>query len=46
LPRRIAGVAISRIGRIAKRRSGQADVTLLTAQGPRPLEPQGWEHLA
>jgi thiamine-monophosphate kinase len=46
LPRKIAGVAITNIGRIAKTRPSRAGVTLLTAQGPRPLEPQGWEHFA
>jgi thiamine-monophosphate kinase len=46
VPRSIAGVAITRIGLIRRRRPGQADVTLLTAQGTRPLKPQGWEHFA
>jgi thiamine-monophosphate kinase len=46
LPRSIAGVAISRIGRIVARRREQPAVTLLTAEGPRPLEAQGWEHFS
>jgi thiamine-monophosphate kinase len=46
LPRSIAGVAITRIGRTGRRRSGQADVTLLTAEGSQPLKPQGWQHFA
>ena len=46
LPRSIAGVAITGIGRIAKLRPGQPAVTLLTPQGPQALEPQGWQHFA
>jgi thiamine-monophosphate kinase len=44
LPRKVGGVSITPIGRILKSRLGRAAVTLLTAQGPRPLKPQGWEH--
>jgi thiamine-monophosphate kinase len=44
LPRAIAGVKITRIGRIVKRRSVQPAMTLLTEQGPQPLEVKGWEH--
>jgi thiamine-monophosphate kinase len=44
LPRSIAGVPITRIGRILKSRPGQPAITLLTPQGPQPLEPHGWEH--
>jgi thiamine-monophosphate kinase len=46
IPRSIAGVPITKIGRIVKRRRGQPAVTLLTAQGPQPLQPHGWEHFA
>jgi len=46
LPRTIAGVAITRIGRILKPRPGRPAVTLITAQGRQPLEPQGWEHFS
>jgi thiamine-monophosphate kinase len=46
LPKTIAGIAITRIGRIAKLRPGQPAVTLLTSEGPQPLEPQGWQHFA
>jgi thiamine-monophosphate kinase len=45
-PRSIAGVPVTRIGRIAKRRAGQPVITLLTQQGPQPLEPHGWEHFS
>lgn len=46
LPRSIAGVPVTRIGRIVKRATGRPAVTLLTAQGPKGLEPRGWEHFA
>jgi len=46
LPRQIAGVPVTLIGRIRKLRPGQPAVTLLTPQGPQPLEPQGWEHFS
>jgi len=46
LPKKIAGVPITRIGRILRARRGQPVVTVLTAKGPRPLKPQGWEHFA
>jgi thiamine-monophosphate kinase len=44
LPRSIAGLPVTRIGRILKARGGQPPITLLTPQGPQPLEPRGWEH--
>jgi len=46
VPRSIAGAAITRIGCIVKSRPGQAEVTLLTAEGSQPLKPRGWEHFA
>ena len=46
MPRKIAGVAITRIGRIVKPRPGQPAVALLTAEGRQPLGPQGWEHFS
>jgi len=46
VPRSIAGVKITRIGRIVKARAGQPAVTLLTQQGSQPLEAHGWEHFA
>jgi thiamine-monophosphate kinase len=44
LPRSIAGVPITRIGHIVKQSKGQPDLTLITEQGPQPLQPHGWEH--
>lgn len=43
-PRSIAGVPVTCIGRILKRSAGQPPVSLLTPQGPQPLEPRGWQH--
>jgi thiamine-monophosphate kinase len=46
LPRSIASVPVTRIGRIVKTRRGEPTLTLLTLQGPQPLEPHGWEHFS
>lgn len=46
LPRAIAGVKVTRIGRIVKARAGRPTVTLVSAQGAMPLEPHGWEHFS
>lgn len=46
MPRTIAGVPISRIGRILPRRKGRPQVVLLTTGGSRPLDPRGWQHFA
>jgi thiamine-monophosphate kinase len=46
MPRSVAGVKIAKIGRIVKPRAGQPAITLLTQQGPQPLEPHGWEHFS
>jgi thiamine-monophosphate kinase len=44
LPRKVAGVPVTRIGRIMRRRAGQPRVTLLLDGTHRALEPRGWEH--
>lgn len=44
IPRRIAGVPVSRIGVIGRESVKGARVTLVDANGRRPLEPRGWEH--
>jgi thiamine-monophosphate kinase len=46
VPRSIAGVPVTRIGRIVKARRGQPAITLITPQGSQPLEPRGWEHFS
>ncbi len=44
LPRAIAGVPVTRIGRILKARAGRPAITLITARGRQRVDPQGWEH--
>jgi thiamine-monophosphate kinase len=46
IPRSIGGVAVTKIGRMVKARSGQAAVTLVTAHGPQALQARGWEHFS
>ncbi len=46
VPRRIAAVPVTRIGRIVRARKGRPTVALITADGTRPLAPQGWEHFS
>jgi thiamine-monophosphate kinase len=46
IPRSIAGVPVTRIGRILRPRKGRPLAALVTAKGPRPLTPQGWEHFS
>jgi thiamine-monophosphate kinase len=46
IPRKIAGVAITSIGRILPTRKKQPRVILLTEAGPQPLEAHGWEHFS
>jgi thiamine-monophosphate kinase len=44
LPHRIAGIPITQVGRIVKRRTGKPQVALSTASGAIPLQPRGWQH--
>jgi thiamine-monophosphate kinase len=46
IPRSIAAVPVTRIGRILRPRTGKPPVTLVGAQGKQPLEPHGWEHFS
>jgi thiamine-monophosphate kinase len=46
IPKAIAGVPVTRIGRILSRRRNQPSITLITAQGRQPLEPRGWQHFS
>lgn len=46
IPRRIAGIAITAIGRVLPWKTGEPRVTLLTEKGAVPLEPRGWEHFS
>jgi thiamine-monophosphate kinase len=46
VPRKIAGIPITKIGRMVKLRPGRPFVRLLTTDGPSALEPRGWEHFS
>ncbi len=46
VPSRITGVPVTRIGRILRARAGSPPVVLLTANGPEPLAPRGWQHFS
>lgn len=46
VPRAIAGVPVTEIGRVVRRHSGRPAITLITPQGAKPLEPRGWEHFS
>jgi thiamine-monophosphate kinase len=45
IPRSIAGVPVTRIGRILRVR-GRPQIALITARGSEPLRPHGWEHFS
>ena len=44
IPEQIAGVRVTRMGRIVRRQRGRPQIILLGRGGRRPLEAQGWEH--
>jgi len=44
IPRVIAGVAVSPIGRMTRRRAGLPAVTIRTERGAKALEQKGWQH--
>jgi thiamine-monophosphate kinase len=46
LPRAIAGVTVTRIGRILRARAGRSTMTLISPQGAELLESHGWEHFS
>lgn len=46
IPRSIAGVGITAVGRLLACRAGRPAVTLLTPSGAQPLAPRGWEHFS
>jgi len=46
VPRRIAGVAVTRVGRMVRPRKGRPAVTLVSSQGRQALVPRGWEHFS
>jgi thiamine-monophosphate kinase len=46
VPKGIAGVGVTEIGRIRSRRAGRPSVVLRTERGLEPLEANGWEHFS
>ena len=46
IPKKIAGVPITQIGRMVRAKAGQSMVSVLTSQGTKTLKPQGWEHFS
>ena len=46
IPKRIAGVPITRIGRMVPARPSRPLITLLMQDGPQRLKAQGWEHFS
>ncbi len=46
VPRELAGVPVTRIGRVLPRHRNRPAVTLLHAGGARVLAPRGWEHFS
>jgi len=46
IPKSVAGVLITQIGRIIKQDRGRATITIKTQEGSRPLKPTGWQHFA
>jgi thiamine-monophosphate kinase len=46
IPHAIAGVSVSRIGKIIKRRTGQPQIVLVDASGRHLLCRGGWEHFS
>lgn len=46
IPRRIAGVPVTCVGKILRRRAGQPTMVLTSAGGRHALEQHGWEHFS
>jgi thiamine-monophosphate kinase len=46
MPAAIAGVAVTRIGQVVRRRAGRPLVSLMTDGKRQPLEARGWEHFS
>jgi thiamine-monophosphate kinase len=46
VPTSVAGVAITRIGRVVRRQNSRPQVALIGDSGTRPLEARGWQHFA
>ena len=46
IPKKIAGVPVTHIGRMIRRRAGQPMIGLRSGEAVQPLAPQGWRHFA
>lgn len=46
VPRAIAGVPVTQIGRVVRRRAGRPRMVILTPEGARALEARGWQHFS
>jgi thiamine-monophosphate kinase len=46
IPAAIAGVAVTRIGRMVPRRAGRPEITLIDGRRTLPLIAKGWEHFS
>ena len=46
VPRRIAKIPVTRIGRIVEARTGQPRIVLETSSGRQPLARRGWQHFS
>ena len=46
IPAAIAGVAVTRIGRMVKRRAGRAQISLIKDRQKQPITSRGWEHFS
>lgn len=46
LPKAIAGVPVTRVGRILRRAGKRTSITLKSARGSKALHPMGWQHFS
>lgn len=46
VPRVVGGVAVTRIGRVVRKRAGRPKMTLVTEGGAESFEARGWEHFS
>jgi len=46
VPRSIAGVPVTRIGKVVRKRTGRARTVLIAKQGRETLDARGWEHFS
>jgi len=44
IPKAVAGVAVTRIGRMVQGRSGQPQIALISGRNRQPVMPRGWQH--